>query len=538
MRKLLPIIVALLSAISLQAAAIKVGSQADFSKLRDSIIAAASGGAAEINVEFVGGRKYVFTQNMLNLSAQRYPGVSLVFRGNGAEVIGTGTSEEAWSPVYVASGRVTPVKRKSGEYLLRCPGIIPEKAVTHILLTEWYQSRIYRISSIKEGEVTFFADNGSELNMDYEFSGSYSRFKFLYAGSTAPSVNRKAKGNAGRLLSTYGAAFKSVSFSGFHFAGNCNEGCLLDFTDLDTEAVKISDCEFSGIHSDVVRVSAVKNFSFTNNTVRDCYRSGVFADNKSKNARVVGNSFTNCGLALDMTSCVDCSGTGYYIADNVFRNFGSRAVSVGVYFTVDKVCESSGIVENNVMFYDSEWLDHIQDYTLMDTGAIYVTTFSDDAVIRFNHIYDYDGMKDNRGIFCDDGSTGFSIYGNVVTGIRNSFAIDARRTPKVELQTGRKVNVNNYVGNNVVDGAIRFEGRLLGGFCSRDGNYVLCRKDAGLPANIVSSVSDGSNDVRINCESAEDGLVYLSWFELWRMRRWKYYSEMSGCFRRNKTAGR
>ena len=36
-------------------------------------------------------------------------------------------------------------------------------------------------------------------------------------------------------------------------------------------------------------------------------------------------------------------------------------------------------------------------------------------------------MGDNRGIFCDDGASNISIYGNVILNTPNSYCIDLRQ---------------------------------------------------------------------------------------------------------------
>lgn len=98
----------------------------------------------------------------------------------------------------------------------------------------------------------------------------------------------------------------------------------------------------------------------------------------------------------------------------------------------------------------------------MDSGAIYIFTQNDGAVIRNNYIHDYVGMKDNRGIFCDDGAYGFTITGNVIRNVPNSYSIDSRLCLNVETQAGsvvKKVNYNNIIRNNRVDGPVRFEKR-------------------------------------------------------------------------------
>lgn len=69
-----------------------------------------------------------------------------------------------------------------------------------------------------------------------------------------------------------------------------------------------------------------------------------------------------------------------------------------------------------------------------------------------------EGGKGNRGVFCDDGSSGFSIYSNIITEIANSYCIDSRLVSSDRLVNKTlKTNVNNYIGENLIDGSVRFE---------------------------------------------------------------------------------
>lgn len=65
-------------------------------------------------------------------------------------------------------------------------------------------------------------------------------------------------------------------------------------------------------------------------------------------------------------------------------------------------------------------------------------------------------MGDNRGIFCDDGASNISIYGNVILNTPNSYCIDLRRVK--DHKASLKNNSNSIMANNLVDGAVRFQG--------------------------------------------------------------------------------
>lgn len=92
------------------------------------------------------------------------------------------------------------------------------------------------------------------------------------------------------------------------------------------------------------------------------------------------------------------------------------------------------------------------------------------------------------------------------------------------------MNVNNYIGYNVLEGAVRFEGRLAGTSCTKDPNYVLQAKDSILPGNDISSVKQSGRDITLNVREIKDGVVILSPSSFRRIRRWKYYPQMQQYF--------
>jgi hypothetical protein len=161
----------------------------------------------------------------------------------------------------------------------------------------------------------------------------------------------------------------------------------------------------------------------------------------------------------------------------------------------------AGIIENNDLSYNQDYIDNIGNYGIMDGGAIYLATKNARSVVRYNHIHDFSGMKDNRGIFCDDGAYNIEIYGNVITGIVNSMCIDSRRvtfverseTPESEID---KANVNIVIQDNTVDGSIRFEAHEdSNNGCTKGANYILPAKDGKMPKMSVKNVANPEDDI-------------------------------------------
>ena len=109
---------------------------------------------------------------------------------------------------------------------------------------------------------------------------------------------------------------------------------------------------------------------------------------------------------------------------------------------------------------DPDYFSDFPAHTLMDSGAIYVTTQNDRTIIRDNYIHDYIGMRDNRGIFLDDGASHVIVINNTIERVPHGWSIDSRLVKEVETMPGskvRQVNVGNLIHDNHVDGKIRFE---------------------------------------------------------------------------------
>jgi len=152
----------------------------------------------------------------------------------------------------------------------------------------------------------------------------------------------------------------------------------------------------------------------------------------------------------------------------------------------------------------------------MDGGAIYVWTKNDGTIIRTNYIHGFSGIGGNRGIFCDDGAYNVQIYGNVITGIANSYCIESRRVASVEdVQTKGtgidKSNVNVQIRDNIIDGSILFIGNEgLNNGCELGINYVLLKEHESLPPNTVRNIDDPQGIVVLTHTGEKRGRVGIS----------------------------
>lgn len=144
-------------------------------------------------------------------------------------------------------------------------------------------------------------------------------------------------------------------------------------------------------------------------------------------------------------------------------------------------------------------------------------------------------MKDNRGIFCDDGAYNFEIYGNLITNIANSYCIDSRRVAGVENSSSRganvnRSNVNNHIYGNVVDGPIRFnarEGNDHG--CLLGVNYFIVKDEASIIHNEYSNLDSTGLEKSIVCRKSTNGKVYLGKSDYKGLKKddsWPFFKKM------------
>ena len=175
-----------------------------------------------------------------------------------------------------------------------------------------------------------------------------------------------------------------------------------------------------------------------------------------------------------------------------------------------KESPSIGLIENNEFYFTKEYLEHIDEYALMDGGVIYVATLNDDLIIRNNYIHDIDGMKKNRGVFLDDGARNVTVVGNVIVGIANSYCIESDRSKSVEKVVG-PANVNNTIKDNVLDGAILFFAREGGNNgCTVGPNYFLISKGNDKISNAYQQLNKNNVDIYLDYKSRTGGNIYIS----------------------------
>ena len=457
--------------------AVSVTTQAEFDALSGRIMALAKEGAQQISVTF-GEGVYQYKENHLDIRGLNAPSLRMSIDCGKAVFVagpdGEGSAYDAFvslkslacrerlsEPVQVL-GRPEVVDRKKGLCRVRTKEKpVPEKAASglYLILTQWYRSEQYPVKRIQDGYIYFVSSSLStdgdpyhDPDSDYKYGRVLPRYALLDA-RTAPAGY--LRGSASRFLTLHGCYIGSFTLTGGRFIGNGGKDCLMQFYANDAVSVEVSSCRFEHIHGNVVQVHRTGNFLFRNNTLTHLWAHGVVVDYFSSGAEFSGNRFHDTGLLMGQTFCLQLRGGAFSVHDNVFTDFTYGAIGIGTHYRDGIPASASGVVENNELYCNPDFTRY-----LMDSGAIYTWTINRKVLIRENYIHDIGGYKDNRGIFCDDGTVNVSIVGNRVLRIRNSWCIDLRRVsrvgkdPKSYIQT---VNTGNRLENNIVDGKVRFE---------------------------------------------------------------------------------
>ena len=527
---------------------IVVKNQTEFDGLQEKLTNTIKAGKKNIYVKLMPGT-YIAKEQHILLKDIKAAGTKIHIQGNNSILVPSGKEYfdgdvyqgvfsvdnswmsgaedmETWSNVRYADSLIEILDEEKKRCRLKCKNSFPPNTDfnnAYILIPHWFKSSIYKIDKI-EGQYIYFSANdlktsrfgGYNVNDDHNYGKKQIRYKLCnvdlgedYFRITKGRV-RLPKGVASvweglthNFVAIRNCKFASVDIDGIQFRGNAYKESSYAISIKRTECknIRIRRCSFRGMRGNVISISESPNVRIANNRFEECYRYGIRSSNESVNTVVENNYFESMGKAMVNTKCVRCQGTDYRVSDNIFLNFGYGGISTGIVYNSKMTQPCSGVIENNDLSFDQDYLKHIDNYGIMDGGAIYIGTRNDHIVVRKNYIHGFSGMHSNRGIFCDDGAYNIEIYGNVITDIANSWCIDSRRVKKVERSNSPeslvdRANVNVIIRDNVVDGGIRFEAHEdLDNGCVKGANYILQTPNGKLPKMIVSNVANAEDDI-------------------------------------------
>lgn len=484
---------------------IDVRNQREFDYLNVRIKNAICEGEKNILVIF-GKGVFMFKENQIELLNYRLKDVSLSFKGNGtvltsdSSYTSEGYCESPWLKMETADDTISifDLEQKIC-FLPYCNKFKEENGYKRIQITQWFRAPIYDVFKIDEKGIYFVNPDieytelcgrkGYNMNYDFLYSGKKPRFR-LY------DKNKEKFCIASCFLSLIKCSFHSLSLQGICFYGNKQGRPLISLNEISAEHILVENCKFQAIRGMVLSAEKTNNLVFNNNSVTRTIGNELSFSSGCKNIRVTRNSFNKCGQGLNNTICVRCSESKYYIAGNSFVDFGYCAVGVGLWYNHKKKEDTKGIIEYNEICYSPNYLANKERYTLMDAGAVYVFTQNDEAIIRYNYIHDYGGMRFNSGIYCDDGASNCKIYGNVILNTPDGCSITSRRVE--EQKEGFRNNSNNFIADNLLDGAVVFESSSTeDSHCQKGTNYHVAHRNLSTYKDCFSNLERKDDDVVI-----------------------------------------
>ncbi len=268
------------------------------------------------------------------------------------------------------------------------------------------------------------------------------------------------------------------------------------FWNLKAESIEITKCTLSAARGVAIYADKTDNIAVRHSEFHDNYLDVISLSNTCANVVIQDNRFYNNGKGVRNSFCIVCRGGNYHISKNEIRDFNYGGIGVGVWYKSSKgSLPAYGVVEQNHIYYTSEYIADKASWTLVDGGAIYLWSKNDGAVIRHNFIHDYEGMDSNRGIYCDDGTSNCSIYGNIILNIGNCYSIDLRRSLLLDRQNiGLRSNVNNRIFGNVFNNSFCFQGRSDDKTSFKGGNIILIKDASQLPPIVEDNLIIESED--------------------------------------------
>ena len=451
-----------------------VGGQQEFDRLQSDLEDVIASEDTLVEVRLAPGL-YLFRENHLLLDGIDRPDLHLRISGKGAVLVAASTGHDYHldkgyvdlavrepvdirEPVRKAGSWPVPVPFRRGVYMIRCdePDRSEEEVEGwHIILSQWFKGAVYPVEKIRRGWLYFRKDR------DYG-TGMWSELRFgrclpRYILCSPPVRTDLHACGTSSFLDIRDSRLRSVSMDGVTFLGNKSGEPLIRLDRLSAGNVRISGCQFSGIRSTVISSEETDHL-----LVKDCffkmnYLSCLTVGEGGADVRIEHNRFQNNGLMMSNAPVVHCQAKDYRIAENFFEDFSYSAVSVGIHYTKPDRFGTSGVVEKNEICMSDSFRRGVQR-SLIDAGAVYISTGNARALIRDNDIHDILGPHGNRGIFADDGAVNVEITGNRIFHIWNGYCIDLRRCYRVGRKPKSKVarpNVGNKVHDNVCDGKMR-----------------------------------------------------------------------------------
>lgn len=466
--------------VTANAATIKIRTQQDFNLLSANIADAINKGEKDISVD-IEAKELTFSDNQVSLTGIKRKNASISIQGNGVRIMSKGIFvSEVKSPtfMYLSNGdyynpwtefqqlhdTISIIDESS--HLCSIYTSSKNKKDLHpqnkyINYTCWYTSRTSPVTYISKNRIEF--DGGEwavpqqgnffNVNMDYSYAKIFPRYR-LFGVKASPDNLYEC--TASTLLKLAFCDFQSFSIDNIIVIGSSNNGALILIDNSKADSISISNSIFRCIGGTILLDRKSSNVCFTGNKVDTFMGYGIESEVGSTGAKVTDNTFTNCTLGMEMGFAINMHSENFIVKNNIISDFCYGGIGVGIWAKTPTKCKCRGIISDNELYYTDAFLSNLSQHTLMDTGAIYTWTRTDGVTISNNYIHNIDGIKDNRGILCDDGAKNITTSNNRIENIHNSYDIDLRwcETYKADVPDH---NTGNKMFDNLTTGKVRFE---------------------------------------------------------------------------------
>ena len=462
------------------AVTLSVRTQQDFDLLNGRIAEEIRRGEKDISV-IIEARELTFTDNQIRLKSIKRSDVSITIHGKGVRLTSEGRfvrMPQDPALMYLRHGNyynpwtefrqltdtisiIDPASRLCLITTTQKNRRNPRPQDKYINYTCWYTSRTSPVTAIGTHEIEF--DGGDwavpqkgnffNVNMDYSYAKVFPRYRLF--GTKRP-MGRIYECTASTLLSMEHCTLRSFAIDSICVTGSSTGGALIFIDSCHADSIAVCGSTFRCIGGSVLIDRKSTNVRFTGNRVDSFMGYGIQSEVGSTGARVTGNTFSNCTLGMAQGFAIQMCSDHFTVSGNVISDFCYGGIGVGIWAKSTTECLCRGVVSGNELFYTEPFLSDLPQHTLMDSGAIYAWTRCHGVTVSDNYIHDISGIRDNRGIFCDDGTKCITLSGNRIERVHNSYDIDLRW-----CETYRESVPDHNTGNTLLDnhttGKVRFE---------------------------------------------------------------------------------
>ncbi len=526
---------------------IDIKTQSDFDNIQNLIISAQNEGFKTIIVSISHGPYYYHKQHIL-LRKQIHEDIVLKIKGNGTKIVskcniydGSGYDNtkiyispsldniDIWSPILEAQKSIEILDEKTKECRVYNKSLEKTNVIfsdnSMIQISQWFKCPVYKVYKIEKGWVYFYAEDLERIKGSGEYSVNYDTYISqkrpvfrlcnveYQSGNVVEEKRLVLECTESMFLYVDQCQYRHVEISGLNFYGNCANSPFIKLMFSSNGLFDIHDCQFHGMRSMCIYAFNTDNLVIRNNKFTDMYNNVVYCFDHGRAPIIKDNVFSNVGLSHKNTFAITCRGDEGYIVNNSIVDFGYGAISIGHY--KEEYNNNRMIIEGNNIYYTSGNLGS----PLIDGGSIYLYPNSENCIVRYNRINNIYGRGSNRGIYCDDGAHGFSLYGNIVTNIDNSYCIDSwlYRVDSVN-------NTNNLVMFNVVDGKCRFEGAEMNdNHCIKGSNLIMYRGDEK-PINKIHNYVIVGEDIDFSLKTNKKDKISLDYKNRRILRQYKIFN--------------